>query len=211
MFTGIVTATGTVRDVRTRGNYRSLSITSTLAAEAFELGESVACDGVCLTVVAHDRSGFVVEASPETVRATIVGGYRTGSVINLERAVKGKDRLGGHLVSGHVDDVGRIDYLRPAGESRELAVAFDRRFDRLVVSKGSVALNGLSLTVNAVRSGWLSVNFIPYTLKVTTAGRLRAGDRVNLEFDLVGKYIVKSAGAAARDGMTIEKLRGSGW
>jgi len=120
------------------------------------------------------------------------------------------DRLGGHLVSGHIDAIGKVDYLKAVGQSLELAVLFDSRFDALVIEKGSIAIDGVSLTINQCRAGWLTVNLIPHTSRETTLSDLRAGNSVNLEYDLVGKYIIKSQQSGSR-GVTEETLRGSGW
>jgi len=211
LFTGLVETTGTVREVRRRGDYRVLSIAAPEQGEPFNVGESVACDGACLTVVSAAEGSFVVEASVETASRTTLEDYRAGSVVNVERAAKAGSRLGGHLVSGHIDDVGVVDYLRPAGESLVLALRFPQRFDPLVIEKGSVAISGVSLTVNDVRPGWLSVNLIPHTARVTTLGSLKVSDRVNLEFDMIGKYVLKMINTPGAESLTMEKLRGSGW
>ncbi len=211
MFTGIIETTGTVAAVESRGNYRVLSITAPTVTDGLHVGDSIACDGACLTVVSFNSKTFVVEASQETVGTTVLAGYRVGSKVNLERALKVGDRLGGHFVSGHVDGTGRVDRIRNIGESVELALTFDTGFDELVVDKGSVAINGISLTVNTVRSGWLSVNLIPHTVKVTSLGTLSPGDVVNLEFDIIGKYVIKVTGKTPRERLTKEKLRESGW
>ncbi|MDH4158152.1 MAG: riboflavin synthase [candidate division Zixibacteria bacterium] len=211
MFTGIIEATGTVRTVEKRGNYRVLSITAPTVTDELRVGDSIACDGACLTVVSCSSKTFVVEASQETVGTTILNGYRAGSIINLERALKVGDRLGGHFVSGHVDGTGRVQSIRDVGESVELAVTFDARFDEMVVEKGSIAINGISLTVNSVRSGWLSVNLIPHTVRVTSLGKLNPGDLVNVEFDLIGKHVIKVTGKTPQGRLTKEKLRESGW
>jgi len=211
VFTGIIEATGTVRTVEKRGNYRVLSITAPTVTDELRVGDSIACDGACLTVVSCSSKTFVVEASQETVGTTILNGYRAGSIINLERALKVGDRLGGHFVSGHVDGTGRVQSIRDVGESVELAVTFDARFDEMVVEKGSIAINGISLTVNSVRSGWLSVNLIPHTVRVTSLGKLNPGDLVNVEFDLIGKHVIKVTGKTPQGRLTKEKLRESGW
>ncbi|HWR84116.1 MAG TPA: riboflavin synthase, partial [Candidatus Deferrimicrobium sp.] len=165
----------------------------------------------CLTVVSVGSGRFSVEASQETVRRTIAPGYKTGSRINLERAIRAGDRMGGHFVTGHVDDTGIVDYVHPVGESLELAVSFAPRFDKLVIEKGSIAINGVSLTVNTVHSGRLSVNLVPFTVKETTLGGLGPGDRVNLEFDLIGKFVLKSRGNIGHSDLTVDKLIETGW
>jgi riboflavin synthase len=211
MFTGLIEDVGTVTDLARRGNYIVMTVATKINTAEFQAGESVACDGACLTVVEKSEKRFVVEASQETVATTILGDYRKGSCINLERALKVGDRLGGHFVSGHVDDKGTVESLKPVGESLELAVKYDPSFDSLVVEKGSVAINGISLTVNRTRSGWFSVNLIPFTASRTNVNQMKAVQAVNLEFDLIGKYITKFKGAHAFSGLTEDKLKESGW
>ena len=211
MFTGLIETIGTLTAIRSRGNYKILKIASAYVPREMEIGESVACDGACLTVAACHPGGIELEASQETLRKTILGGYRVGSLINLERALRVGDRLGGHFVTGHVDDTGTVDYLRRVGESLELAVKFAPVFDQLVVEKGSVVINGVSLTVNECRSQWCLVNLIPHTAANTNLNRLGPGVGVNLEFDLIGKYVMKTANDNKQHGLTIEKLKESGW
>jgi len=211
MFTGLIQDLGTVTRVSTRGNYRVLRVKSCLSGETLQIGESISCDGACLTVTAFDDISFTVEASQETTLRTIADSYRVGSTINLERALKTGDRLGGHVVSGHVDDLGIIDYMRTVGESLELGLQFNKSYDNLVIEKGSVAINGVSLTVNGVKPGWLSVNLIPHTARSTNLGSLKKSDRVNIEFDMLGKYIAKLMHKDRPTGLTKDKLKESGW
>jgi len=211
MFTGLIETVGTLKEIRTKGNYRVLTIVSSLPLGEIQLGESVACDGPCLTVIEIGKDSFVVEASQETIVRTTLGSYKVGRKINLERALQVGSRLGGHFVSGHIDDTGMVDYIKPVGESVELAAGFDSRFDPFVIEKGSIAINGVSLTVNQCRPGWFSVNIIPHTVDATTLSGIRAGDKVNLEFDLIGKYIVKMTGGKSTTGLTKDKLFESGW
>ncbi len=211
MFTGLIQTIGTVRRITARGNYRILRVDATFDDEPVRMGESVCCDGACLTVTSCDNSTFDVDISQESLARTIAGEYRTGTRINLERAVKAGDRLGGHMVSGHVDDIGVVDYSKRVGESIELAIVFEGRYDTLVIEKGSVAINGVSLTVNKTRPGWLCVNIIPLTARMTNLGQVKKGDRVNLEFDMIGKYIAKMIDKDEKTNLTIEKLRESGW
>lgn len=211
MFTGLIEAVGPVRKLDRRNNYRVMTVDFATAADDLRIGESIACDGACLTVVSFDKRSFVVEASQETIAGTILPGYTIGSQINLERAMKLGDRLGGHLVSGHIDDIAQVDTVKRIGESWELAVKFDSRHDSLVVTKGSIAVNGVSLTVNDTGPGRFTVNIIPQTYKMTNLGLLKTGDKVNLEFDLLGKYILKIMKSNVTTGLTIDKLRQSGW
>lgn len=210
MFTGIVEDIGTLERLESRGNYRVLTIGARFCAELTD-GESVCCDGACLTVVKFDTKSFVVEASQETAARTILGSYRVGSRINLERSLKVNGRLGGHLVSGHIDTSGTVEYMKPVGESLELMIGYDSRYDALVIEKGSIAINGVSLTVNTVRSGACSVNIIPFTVKETSLGRLQSGGQVNLEFDMIGKYVARMSGLTPKSGVTLDKLHESGW
>ncbi len=211
MFTGIVESVGTLVEIGERGNYRILTIKSPMVQQELQLGESISCDGTCLTVVSFTDETFTVEASQETAVRTILSSYRAGDSLNLERALRADSRLGGHFVSGHVDDIGRIDSMTPIGESIEVSISFDPKFDLLIVDKGSVAINGISLTVNETRSGWFSVNIIPYTQKDTTIAQFKPGTRVNLEFDLIGKYVVKMQHGSSGSKLTKAKLIDSGW
>lgn len=211
MFTGLIETVGVLRGVHSRGNYRVFAIESSLPWEDIELGESIACDGACLTVVEAAEGCFTVEASQETIARTIAGTYAPGARIHLERALQVGSRMGGHMVSGHIDDTGLVEYLRSVGESLELAVCFDPAFDPLVIEKGSVAINGVSLTVNETTPGRLTVNLIPHTASATTLRDLAPGSRVNLEFDMIGKYVLKATGQSDKKGLTIDKLLESGW
>jgi riboflavin synthase len=211
MFTGLIEAVGSVAQLRSRGNYRVIRVAAEFKGGSIKIGESISCDGACLTVVEAAAGWFEAEASQETSRCTILSSYRVGSRINLERALQVGERLGGHFVTGHVDTTGRVDFLQAVGESMELAVSFDAAFGDLVVAKGSVAINGLSLTVNDVRTGWLCVNLIPHTVRATTIGRLAVGEQVNLEFDMLGKYLVNLLRTGTPRGITATRLKESGW
>lgn len=211
MFTGLIETTGRLKSITPKGNYQIFTLERFNFDEPLTMGESISCDGACLTVVSFNKAEFTVEASQESLAVTIMKNYRTGSIINLERALKFSSRLGGHLVSGHIDCVGKIDYLKPIGESLEIGVKFDTEFDRYVIAKGSIAINGISLTVNEVKSGFLSVNIIPHTATETTINSWAAGDEVNLEFDMIGKYLFKMMSNKDKKELTIDKLIESGW
>lgn len=211
MFTGLIETIGTIAGVNDKGNYRVLAIESALPPEQIVMGESIACDGACLTVVTLSERSFTVEASQETVARTIAGSYRTGTKLHLERALQIGSRLGGHFVMGHVDDRGSVEQSRRVGQSLEMTIRFDGKFDPLVIDKGSIAINGVSLTINRTASGRLTVNLIPHTVAQTLLGTLKAGDAVNLEFDMIGKYILKSRVSHSNSALTVEKLLESGW
>lgn len=211
MFTGLVEDIGRVERLTRRGNYLVLTVVPDKSGFDVKDGDSICCDGACLTVAGSSKTGFVVEASQETIARSTLGNWQVGHRMHLERALRADSRLGGHFVTGHVDCMGTVESLKPVGESQELVILFDSEFDSLVVSKGSIAINGVSLTVNDVRAGGLSVNLIPYTLKATTFTSLATGDRVNVEFDILGKYIARQRLNSARTGLTMEKLLESGW
>jgi len=211
VFTGLIETVGTIAEIGSRGNYRIMTLRSSIDSAGIVIGESIACDGACLTVVATQPGVFRVEASRETLARTVLGHYRVGRAVNIERALTVGSRLGGHFVSGHVDDTGTVEYLKPVGESFELGVRFNKAYDRLVVEKGSIAINGVSLTVNSCRSGRSAVNLIPYTLEHTSLSGLRTGHGVNIEFDMIGKYVVKLMAGDKQPGLTIDKLIESGW
>jgi riboflavin synthase len=211
MFTGLIEDVGTITGITTRGNYRILTISSRLADEQLRVGDSVDCDGACLTVVEVNPGSLVVEASQETAARTILGTYRRGSRLNLERALQAGARLGGHFVLGHVDCTGAVDTIRSIGESLEITVAFDRKYDPLVIEKGSIAINGISLTINAEKPGRLTVNIIPHSVTQTTVAEFKPGQKVNLEFDLIGKYILKIHSSRESNTLTSDILRESGW
>lgn len=195
MFTGIVTDLGRVRRISTRGDTR-LEIETQFELASIPMGASIACSGVCLTVietgVGEGGTGwFAVSASAETLSCTTIGHWREGTAVNLERALRLGDELGGHLVSGHVDGVGRIAQIRPEGDSRRLTFTTPPGVARFVASKGSIAVDGISLTVNETEGGLFGVNIIPHTLAVTTLGEAVVGDPVNLEIDLLARYVAR--------------------
>lgn len=210
MFTGLIEKVGKIDRIDKKGNYLILSIQSDLDHSDIKLGESIACDGACLTVVKVSDKAFDVEVSQETIAKTIISTYRENDQINLERALRMGDRLGGHMVSGHIDTVGTISSVKNIGNSIEVEVIYDPQFDPLVIEKGSIAINGISLTVNRVGKSILSVNIIPHTADMTTIKIFKANQKVNLEFDMIGKYIQKM-NKSEDNTLTIEKLKKSGW
>jgi riboflavin synthase len=191
MFTGLVEALGSVHEVVAAGAGRDLVIAAPAFAAQLAVGESVAVNGACLTVVAHDAQTCRFQAGPETLRLTNLGGLRPGDRVNLERSLRVGDRLGGHFVQGHVDGVGRIDKRLPDGEWETVWFACSRELAAQMVRKGSVAVDGVSLTLVDVEAERFSVALIPHTLANTTLGFKQAGDPVNLETDLLAKYVWK--------------------
>ncbi|NJB68993.1 riboflavin synthase [Desulfobaculum xiamenense] len=190
MFTGLVQTTGTVRSVEARGSETRLCIGfPSSALPDLELGESIAVNGTCLTVETFGKDWYTAYASAETLSHTNLGTLRPGSLVNLERALALGDRLGGHLVSGHVDCTARVQSISPAGLSRIYRLSFPAEHGRYVIEKGSVALDGISLTVNACGPDWLEVNIIPETQRATTISGWKPGYGVNMETDLIGKYV----------------------
>ena len=193
MFTGIVTDIGRVRRLtRPEGGDTRFEIETAYDTAGIAIGASVACSGVCLTAIETGPGWFAVEASDETLSCTTLGGWRAGRRLNLERALRAQDELGGHIVSGHVDTVGRVVSRTPASGSEVFRFAVDRAFGRFIAAKGSVAVDGVSLTVNAVDDGddtRFSVNLIPHTLAVTTLGDLQQDSPFNLEVDLMARYV----------------------
>ena len=195
MFTGIVAAVGDVRAVEARGGDLRLTIGfKQLAAEALAPGDSVCVQGVCLTVAAVTRETFAADVSRETLSLTTLGECVVGARVNLEPALRAGDPIGGHLVSGHVDGVARVRERRGDGRSTRIVIEAPLSLMRYIARKGSVALDGVSLTVNEVEAATFGVNLIPHTLSVTTLGRLSPGDRVNLEVDQLARYVERVIG-----------------
>lgn len=189
MFTGLVEALGAVRDVQTDGPGRWLTIVEPTVAADAPIGASVAINGVCLTVVEAGPDWLRFQAGPETLRLTNLGELQVGEPVNLERSLKVGDRLGGHIVQGHVDGVGQIDRRLPEKEWETLWFACPVELTRQMIPKGSVAVDGVSLTLVDVEEGSFSVALIPHTLAATTLGKKGVGAKVNLEVDMFGKYV----------------------
>lgn len=195
MFTGIVTDVGRIERLERRGDLRA-RIGTAYDTATIDPGASIACDGACLTAVALGPGWFEVDASAETLSKTTLGEWAEGRRVNLERALRVGDELGGHIVSGHVDGVARIVALAPEGDSLRVTLEAPRELARFIAPKGSVALDGTSLTVNEVEGARFGVNLIPHTRAVTRWGEAREGDRVNLEIDTLARYVARLAEAA---------------
>ena len=194
MFTGIITDVGRVASVSGSGDTR-FEIETVYEPDSIDLGASIACSGVCLTVIEKgtrdDKHWFAVEASKETLDVTTAGDWQTGHSLNLERALKLGDELGGHIVSGHVDALAEIVNIRPEGDSQRFTFRAPKDIMRFVAPKGSITLDGTSLTVNEVEGDTFGVNLISHTQSATSWGASRAGDRVNLEIDVLARYVAR--------------------
>lgn len=195
MFTGIVTDIGIVRSAEKRGDLR-LVIATSYDLATIDLGASIACSGACLTVVDKGEDWFAVDLSEETLSKTAPGRWHEGARINLERSLKLGDELGGHIVSGHVDDVGEVINAQPEGDSTRVSIRISSRLAPMIAAKGSVALDGASMTVNDIvehgdGSALFSINVIPHTARHTTLGELAPGQHLNVEVDLLARYIAR--------------------
>lgn len=191
MFTGLIEATARIDAVTPARSGCRVMVGTSLAPE-LRLGDSVAVNGVCLTVAEVAERGFLADVGPETLRVTTAGAWQAGDTVNLERAMRADSRFGGHFVQGHVDAVGVVDDVRQDGESHWLTVRFAAQHRAMLVPKGSVAVDGVSLTVADLAGDLFRVMLIPFTWSHTSLSSLRAGGRVNLEFDMVGKYVARA-------------------
>lgn len=194
MFTGIIEELGTVIRIDRGPRSARLAVAGPVVLSDVRIGDSIAVNGVCLTVVDFDREVFRADVMAETLDRTNLGILRPGDRVNLERAARLGDRLGGHLVSGHIDGVGTIKTRRTLDIAILYEITAPEAVSRYLVPKGSVAIDGVSLTVVEAENGWFSVSLIPHTAEMTTLGRKKAGDRVNLEADLIGKYVDRLLG-----------------
>ena len=194
MFTGLITDVGCVRGIERRGDSRFV-IETRYDPNSIELGASIACSGACLTVVdkggSREGAWFAVDVSAETLARTALGDWREGARVNLERSLRLGDELGGHIVTGHVDGVARIERVQPEGDSFRYTFRLPDGLASFVASKGSIAVNGVSLTVNEVEGDQFGVNIIPYTRTHTTFEWSAEGDRVNVEIDLLARYVAR--------------------
>ena len=194
MFTGIITDVGTIKALEQEGDLRA-RISTGYDTAGIDLGASIASDGVCLTVIELGPDWYDVQISAETVSKTNIGAWAVGKRVNLERALKVGDELGGHIVSGHVDGVAEVVDITDEGDSTRVTLRAPKDLARFIAPKGSVALNGTSLTVNDVEGCDFGINFIPHTKEVTTWGDVKLGDKVHLEIDTLARYVARLAEA----------------
>lgn len=217
MFTGIIEGLGAVTAVRPAAQGRRLAVAADFDLAGTKVGDSIAVSGACLTAVAVAGRQFEVDVSPETLAKTTLGSVRIGERVNLERALRLSDRIDGHLVSGHTDGTGVIDSREAAGNAVVVTVRMDEALTRYMIVKGSVAVDGISLTINRLEAGRFSVSVIPHTGRLTTIGFKQKGDPVNIEVDLIGKYVEKFLSARSDrpagtpSGVSLELLAKAGY
>ncbi len=211
MFTGIIEDIGTLTSIDKMSGRWVFSVRTAIPASGIAEGDSIAVDGVCLTVIDRGDQIFRADASLETLSVTTLGSKAVNDRLNLERAMRSDSRFGGHMVMGHVDGVGRIDAITKAGDSKAYRIAVSRELARYVVRKGSVSLDGISLTVNDQRDTTFTVNIIPYTAAHTTIGLKVPGDTINVETDILGRYVEKFLTAERGSGIDLDFLYTHGY
>lgn len=189
MFTGLIETIGQVATCVKRGAAAVLTVTSNLPAVEIAIGDSVAVNGACLTVTAKREAAIIFDVSPESLTSTTIGNLRNGQSVNLERALRLGDRMGGHIVTGHIDCIGRLVRMHESSGNHVLEFSLPSEHCRYLAAKGSVTIDGISLTVNAVFREGFSVNIIPHTYSITTLGQVKVGDQVNIETDIIAKYV----------------------
>ena len=204
MFTGLIEAVGEVVECKPTSGGTRVRLRSPLAAE-LTAGDSLAVNGVCLTVILAKADEVHADVGPETLRVTTLGGLERGTLVNLERPLRADSRLGGHFVQGHVDAIGHVEELRADTEFHWMTVSVPASLAPYIVHKGSIAIDGISLTVAGLGTDRLDVQVVPYTLEHTNLRRLQVRDRVNLECDMVGKYVVRAAGLVAQASLGRER------
>jgi riboflavin synthase len=217
MFTGIIQAVGTVADMQPRGGDMRLRIhTGKLSLDDVGLGDSICTNGVCLTVIELPGDGYWADVSVESLNFTTLGDLKTGSAVNLEKALTPQSRLGGHIVSGHVDGVGEVVSLIEDARSIRVVLRAPDQLARYIAHKGSICIDGTSLTVNAVKGAEFDLNIIPQTMAETVFGHYRIGSRVNLEVDVIARYLERliqgdAAASASAEGLSMETLSENGF
>ena len=189
MFTGIIEGLGTIREIRTTGQGKRLGVDADFDLDGTKIGDSISVNGACLTVVTIKGRLFGVDMSPETLTRTTFGSAKIGGRVNLERALRLSDRLDGHLVSGHIDGIGTVKLKEKTGNAIIITIEVPETLSYYMIKKGSVAVDGISLTINTCDRNRFDVSIIPHTAEVTTLGLTKAGDQVNIETDMIGKYV----------------------
>lgn len=211
MFTGIVEEMGSVKTLRREAGGARLTVSASTVLQGTAIGDSICVNGVCLTVVDMSASEFSSDVAVETLKVTNLGELKIGAKVNLERALQLSDRIGGHLVSGHVDAVGRIKGKREEGNGWRIFIEAPDPVLRYVIKKGSIAVDGISLTVADLDKAGFSIAMIPHTARLTTLGFKSAGDSVNLEVDIIGKYVERLFSGRVESGVSLEQLKNAGF
>ncbi|HME43521.1 MAG TPA: riboflavin synthase [Syntrophorhabdales bacterium] len=206
MFTGIIEDIGTITAIKKMSGRWDFSVRTSLSMTEIREGDSIAVDGVCLTVTGLEREAFHADASLETLNVTTLNSKSVNDKVNLERAMRADSRLGGHIVMGHVDGIGRIETIKKAGDSTVYTVAVPKDLRRYIVRKGSISVDGISLTVNEQSDTTFTVNIIPYTTSKTTIELKAPGDKVNIETDILGRYVEKFLTAGRESGIDLDFL-----
>ncbi len=207
MFTGIIEETGVIQSITSN----SISIQCEKVLENTKVGDSIAVNGVCLTVTQLKESSFLADVSPETFKVTMLGELQKGDCVNLERALLLSDRLGGHIVSGHIDTVGLISNLSKNNDFYDLMVNFDSKYKKYIVKKGSISINGISLTIAECGDNFVTIAVIPHTFENTALKMLNKGKNVNVEFDILAKYVEKNLLSADNSNITMNFLERNGF
>jgi riboflavin synthase len=210
MFTGLVEEVGTVRGVRRSGSYQILRVAATTVLEGTRLGDSISIDGACQTVTDLTGESFTVETLAASLDKTTLGAYRPGRRVNLERALTPSSRLGGHFVQGHIDGTGEVTEVREEGRNIFFSVDLGEELSRFCVGEGSIAIDGVSLTIAALKGREATVNVIPATWRETALADRSPGDRVNIEVDILGRYVARMLGLSALGSTSTETPRGNG-
>lgn len=190
MFTGIIEEVGKLKSVKSTAGGLSIEVEAKKVLEDSKLGDSIAINGICLTITDLKSDSFDFDVSQETINRTNIKDLKVGSFVNLERALRPIDRMGGHIVQGHVDTVGKISAVIQKGEHWEFKITFPSEYRKYVIEKGSIAIDGISLTVNEIVNNNISLNIIPHTIQNTNLQYRKIGDNVNIEFDIIGKYVL---------------------
>jgi riboflavin synthase len=214
MFTGIIRAMGKVSSIKTKGGVSKLKVDSEDISREASIGDSISINGVCLTVTEIDGNTMSFDLSQETMSRTNLGQLREGDLVNLEPAIRPMDRLGGHFVTGHIDATGRIKNIKPVGDAKEIEIEAPGEVMKYVIEKGSIAVDGISLTVNYVKGNTFKVVIIPHTEAVTTIGKKGINEKVNLETDIIGKYVYKfisDSDKSSNDESLMKKLQEAGF
>ncbi len=204
MFTGLIEEIGKIQEIKPQISGIEIKVSAKKILEGSQIGDSIAINGVCLTITEMGDNYFKFDVSPETLNRSTFRYLKIGDYVNLERALRPSDRLGGHIVQGHVDTIGDIRNIIPRGEHTEFIFSFPSEYSNLIVEKGSIAIDGISLTINEISGNSFSINIIPHTLQSTTLQYKKTGDKVNIEFDILGKYVNRILGKIRQS--NLEKL-----